>query len=107
MNEYAYRSKTKLAIIQDIESKCQNNSIIILDKENKLKEIQNYAKADCYRDIYLLNLYGEKRNMFMNTSRLITLNDRHLDLDQIKSHFPNHSICYYDYSVLNKLLSYD
>ena len=66
------------------------------------------VKSKCYREVSLLDLVGgNKRNMFMNPSRLITLNDRHLDLDQIKSHFPNHSICYYDYSGLNKLLSYD
>jgi hypothetical protein len=50
-----------------------------------------------------VDLGGEMRNPFMNTStsRLITLNDRRLDLNQIKSHFLNHSIYYYDYGILD------
>jgi len=102
IKEYSYRSKTKLALIEDIKDKCQDNSIVILDIK-----MNNSDKPKCYREVTLLDLGSERRNMFMNTSRLITINDRHLDLDQIKSHFPNHSICYYDYSGLNKLLSYD
>ena len=102
INEYSYRFKTKLAIIEDIASQCQDNSIVVLDTK-----MNNSVTPSCYREISFMDLGSERRNMLMNTSRLITINDRHLDLNQIKSHFPNHSICYYDYSVLNKLLSYD
>jgi 4-amino-4-deoxy-L-arabinose transferase-like glycosyltransferase len=100
-SDYSYRFKIKLALIENIKKKCPDNSIVILDRN-----IDNSVKPDCPRKVSLLDLGSEKRNMFMNTPRLITYNS-HLDLSQIKSHFPNHSICNYNYRILNKLRSYE
>ena len=102
ISQYSYRFKIRLAFSEDIINTCPDNSIVILRKK-----IDNTVKPNCFRIPSFVDLVDAKRNLFMNTSRLITLNDQHLDLHQIKSNFPNHSICYYDYSVMNKLLSYD
>ena len=102
ISQYSYRFKIRLAFSEDIINSCPDNSIVILRKK-----IDNAVKPNCFRIPSFVDLVDAKRNLFMNTSRLITLNDQHLDLHQIKSNFPNHSICYYDYSVKNKLISYD
>jgi 4-amino-4-deoxy-L-arabinose transferase-like glycosyltransferase len=103
-NEYSYRFKVKLAIIEDIRNNCQDNSIVILESK-----INNPIKSNCILRLSFGDLGGEKRNMFMNTSRLMTWkNDPHFNLSKIKSYFPNHSVCYYNYNnILNELLTYD
>jgi len=102
IKQYSYRFKILLAFTENVINSCPDNSIVILRKK-----IDNTVKPKCFRIPSFVDLRDAKRNPFMNSARLITLNDRHLDLHQIKSNFPNHSICYYDYSVTNKLLSYD
>ena len=103
IDSYSYRFKIKLKLIEDIKKSCPDDSIVILDWKNN-----NSAKSDCVRPLSVLDLGTEKRNMFMKPSRLMTsINDPHLDLPKIKSYFPNHSICYYNYRILNELQSYD
>ena len=97
VREYSYRFKIRLAIEEDIKNKYPENSIIILNP----KAVENPVKPNCLRIASFVDLEDAMRNPFMNTSRLITLNDRRLDLNQIKSHFPNHSIYYYDYGILD------
>lgn len=99
VREYSYRFKIRLAIDKDIKNKYPENSIIILNP----KAVENPVKSNCLRIASFVDLGGEMRNPFMNTStsRLITLNYRRLDLNQIKSHFLNHSIYYYDYGILD------
>lgn len=101
INDYSYGCKVKLAITEDIKKKCQDNSIVILDMKDN-----NPTKPDCSRKLSFFRLGSEKRNMFMNTSQLITtIEDPYLDLPKIKAYFPNHSICYYNYGTLNELLT--
>jgi 4-amino-4-deoxy-L-arabinose transferase-like glycosyltransferase len=103
IDNYSYRFKIKLGLIEDIRKSCPDDSIVILDWKNN-----NSIKPDCVRPVSVLDLGAEKRNMFMKPSRLMTsINDPHLDLSKIKSYFPNHSICYYNYPILNELQSYD
>jgi 4-amino-4-deoxy-L-arabinose transferase-like glycosyltransferase len=103
IDSYSYRFKIKLGLIEDIKINCPDNSIVILDWKNN-----NSIKPDCVRPFTELDLGTEKRNMFMKPSRLMTyINDPHLDLSKIKSYFPDHSICYYNYPILNELQSYD
>lgn len=94
ISQYSDRFKIRLAISEDIINSCPDNSIVILGEK-----IDNTVKPNCFRTPSFVDFIDAKRNLFMNTSRLITLNDRHLDLHQIKSNFPNHSICYYDYDI--------
>ena len=101
IREYSYRFKIRLNFSEDIISNCPDKCLVILSRK-----VDNVVKSKCFRKLNFLNLTDAKRNLFMNTSRLITLNDRHFDLHQIQSNFPNHSICFYEYSVLDQLLTH-
>jgi hypothetical protein len=102
IREYSQRFKIRLAFSEEICNNCPDNSIVILNKKH-----DDTLKSKCFRKSPFVILSDTKRNPFMNASRLIVLNNRHLDLQKIKSNFPNRSICYYNYSVLNELQSFD
>jgi len=103
INDYAYRFKVKLRLVEDIRKSCPDNSIVILDWINI-----NPTRSKGLRWSSLLDLSTEKRNMFMDTPRLMTyFNDPYLDIPKIKSDFPNHSICYYKYDSLYEVQSYN
>ena len=103
INDYSYRFKIKLEIIEDIKKSCPDNSIVILDWKN-----YNLKELNCMRWAKFINFGGEKRNMFMNNSRLkTTIDDPYLDLSKITSDFPTRSICYYNYRIRNELQSYN
>jgi len=98
IRQYSYRFKIMMAIDEDIKNNCQDNSIVILNTK-----VLKRDKPKCMRRVNFLALGDAKRNPFMNTSRLITINDGHLDLYQIKSHFPNHSFYFYNYNILKSI----
>lgn len=89
---YSNRFKISMAINEDIRNNYPEDSIVILNSEAVEKTV---------KPVPFVSLGHAKRNPFMNTSRLITKNNRRLDLDQIKLHFPNHSIYYYDFGILD------
>jgi hypothetical protein len=101
-NEYSRRFHIKSEIIADIQTTCAENSIVVLDFENA-----SVVKDTCGPYVSFIDVGGERRNMFMDGSRLICyLNDSNVDLFQIRRDFPTHDICHYDYSILSNLLVY-
>ncbi|MHA2231131.1 MAG: hypothetical protein ACXAB4_01385, partial [Candidatus Hodarchaeales archaeon] len=88
---YSNRFKMQLAIMEDINNSCPDNSIVLLNEPEDIGIDFGYS--------------GEvKRNPFMETSRLITINGWWLNLDQIKSNFPNRYICHYNFGIFYDVL---
>ena len=96
LSEYAFRFKIKTAIINDISEICPDECIVILDKTKYSEKNSRILRTTAFVD-----LYGEKRNPFMDPSKLIiTKGEGHLE--QIKRDFPDRSTCTYQYDILKQ-----
>ncbi|MEW6600302.1 MAG: glycosyltransferase family 39 protein, partial [Nitrospirota bacterium] len=116
-NEYSYRFDIRKSFREEVKRECPDNSIIVLSRNNTFntlsseKACQNYDfrttgkdkispvanERMCKSKVKFVNADDEKRNPFMSSSQLITINDKYLNLEQIRSDFPNRSICIYEY----------
>lgn len=99
--KYSFRFNIWMDIKEDIINHCPADSIVILMNPSALKPFN----SNRLRITSFVNLWDAQRNPFMGTSRLVAIKDEHLNiprlnLPEIKSNFPNHSICYYNYDFL-------
>lgn len=99
--EYSYRFKISKEIREDLIKNCPAGSIVILNNPTA----STPSNTNPLRIANFLDLVDAQRNPFMDTSRLITIKDERLriprlNLSEIKSNFPNHSICYYNFDIL-------
>ncbi|MDY7038567.1 MAG: glycosyltransferase family 39 protein, partial [Thermodesulfobacteriota bacterium] len=99
--QYSYRFKIQLAVREDIIKNCPPKSILLLNPGACNRSNSTYLRIAGP----FVPLVDAKRNPFMETSRLIDVNDERshkpiLRIDEIRSHFPDHSVCYYNYDIL-------
>jgi len=100
---YSYRFNLWEDIREDIVNHCPENSIVILMNPSSYKP----SNSDPLCIASFVDLVDAQRNPFMEKIRLIAIKDEHLhipplNLNEIKSNFPNHSICYYNFDGLVK-----
>ena len=98
---YSYRFKIWTDVRKDLVNTCPVGSIVILNNPTALKPSNSIP----LRIADFVDLVDAQRNPFMDPSRLIAIKDKHLkiprlNLSEIKAHFPNHSICYYNFNIL-------
>jgi Dolichyl-phosphate-mannose-protein mannosyltransferase len=98
---YSYRFKIWTEIREDLINTCPAGSIVILNNPTAL----SHSNSNPLRIANFVDLVDAQRNPFMDTSRLIAIKDEHLyipplNLSEIKSNFPNHSICYYNFDII-------
>lgn len=100
---YSYRFKLFMEIREDLFKTCPVDSIVILNNPTSLKPSNSNPLRIANFDF--VDLVDVQRNPFMDPSRLIAIKDKHikippLNLSEIKSNFPTHSICYYNFDFL-------
>ncbi len=93
--DYSYRFNVVSLVSHDIETQCDNNSLVLLNKR-----AVGRRNSELLRQVNYVDLSDFKRNPFMDESRLVTKYSGSAELRELMSYFPEHSVCLYSYDVL-------